>query len=122
MKASASSMVSRLTVHAMRTFVNEKIVCWFDCCSPAVVLLLFPFMSLAKLNFDMFTYLLPVLATKSRPLWNDGDFGMFAFSLCSILSSSDAVDANFIACTILSSTSLPILTMILVSVSFKRTI
>lgn len=45
---------------------------------------------------------------------------MFAFSLCSIFSSSGAVDANLIACTILRSTSLPILTPILVTVSFKR--
>jgi hypothetical protein len=73
-----------------QTFVNEKMVCWFDCCSLAVVLLLFPFMSFeAKLNFDMFTFLLPVPATKSKPLWNDGDFGMLTFSLFSTFSSSD---------------------------------
>lgn len=105
---------------AAQTFVNEKMVCWFDCWSLAVVLLLFPFMSLAKLNFDMFTYLLPCPATKSSPLWNDGDFGMLTFSLCSILSSSAAVDATLIAWTILWSTSLPILTATRVTVSFKR--
>lgn len=100
-----------------QTFVNEKIVCWFDCWSlPAVDLLLFPFMSFAKLNFDMFTNLLPVLATKSKPLWNDGDFGMFEFSFCSIFSSSGVVD-TFIAWTILHSTP----EVRNVSVAFKRT-
>lgn len=107
---------------SLQTFVNEKMVCWFDCWSPALVLLLFPFISFAKLNFDMFMYLCPVLATKSKPLWNDGDFGMLTLSFCSVFSSFGAVDANFIAWTILLSTSLPILTLIRVTMSFKRTL
>lgn len=54
-------------------------------------------MSFAKLNFDMFTYLFPVAATRSKPLWKDGDFGMLTLNFCSIFSSRDAVDPNFIA-------------------------
>lgn len=104
------------------TFVNENIVCWLDCCSAAVVLLLFPFISFVKLNFDMFTYLFP--ATKSKPLWNEGDFGIFTFNLCSIGSSSgDNWDDNFIAFpdtkTILQ-TTLPIQIPILLTLSFGR--
>lgn len=121
--------------------MKEKIVCWFDCCwSPAVVtldddLLLFPFMSLAKLNFDMFTYLLLLPATnKSRPLWNDGDLGMFTLNFCSSsdgsassLSGDNCAD-NFILAlldtkTILfhQTTSMPIQNkrIILVSISFR---